>query len=57
MKHKTPTTRSIDSLRTIGHLRPTTQRNTRRHASEDRFTLLCMIAAVVVSVLVWLCEK
>jgi hypothetical protein len=54
---KLPTPRTIDSLRTIGHLQPTTQQNAKRHASEDRFTLLCMVVAIVASALVWLCER
>jgi len=46
--------RTIESLRTIGHLRPTTQRNTKRHTatSEDRFTLCCIVVAVLLSALI-----
>ena len=57
MKHKLPQPRTIESMRTIATLRPTTQQNQRRHASEDRFTLLCMVVAVVASALVWICER
>lgn len=57
MKNKLPQPRTIDSLRTIGHLQPTTQQNARRHASEDRFTALCLVVAVVASALVWLAER
>jgi hypothetical protein len=57
MKNKSNTTpRTIESMRTIGHLRPTTQRNQRRPwlSSDDRFTLAAMAVAVLLSVLVWL---
>jgi hypothetical protein len=56
MKTNATHPRTIESLRTIGHLRPTTQRNKRRASlsNDDRFTLWCMAAAVAGSVLVWL---
>lgn len=56
MKTKATHPRTIESLRTIGHLRPTQQRNNRRPRlnPDDRFTLWCMVAAVAGSVLVWL---
>jgi hypothetical protein len=57
MKNKSNTTpRAIESMRTIGHLRPTTQRNKRRPrlSSDDRFTLACMVVAVAGSAIVWL---
>ena len=54
---KLPQPRTIESMRTIATLRPTTQQNQRRHASEDRFTLLCVVVAVVASALVWICER
>ena len=57
MKHKLPQPRTIESLRTIGHLQPTTQQNQRRHASEDRFTALCLVIAIAASALVWLAER
>lgn len=55
-KSNTLTPRTIESLRTINHLRPTTRQNQRRPwlSSEDRFTLSAMAVAVVLSVLVWL---
>jgi len=55
-KSNTPAPRTIESLRTIGTLRPTQQRNQRRPRlnPDDRFTLACMAVAVAGSVLVWL---
>ena len=57
MKNKLPQPRTIESMRTIATLRPTTQQNAKRHASEDRFTLLCMVVSIVASALVWLAER
>jgi hypothetical protein len=55
MKHKKPLPtmpRTIDSLRTIGHLRPTTQQNQRRPIPPDeKFTYICMVIAAVASAL------
>ena len=56
MKHQKQLPRTIESMKTIGTLRPAQQRNKRRPrlSSDDRFTLWCMVAAVAGSVLVWL---
>ncbi len=55
-KSNIPKPRTIESLRTIGHLRHTKHRNKRRPwlSSEDRFTLVSMAMAVAGAVLVWL---
>jgi hypothetical protein len=54
---KLPTPRTIESMRTLCHLQPTTQQNAKRHASEDRFTVICMVVSIVASALVWLAER
>jgi hypothetical protein len=55
MKHKKPLPtmpRTIDSLRTIGHLRPTKQQNQRRPIPPDeKFTYWCMAIAAIASAL------
>ena len=44
--------RTIESMRTIGHLRPTTQQNQRRPIPPDeKFTYLCMLIAAIASAL------
>jgi hypothetical protein len=55
MKHKKhlPTMpRTIESMRTIGHLRPTTQQNSKRQIPPDeKFTYWCMAIAAIASAL------
>ena len=55
MKHKKPLPtmpRTIESMRTIGHLRPTTQQNQRRPIPPDeKFTYICMAIAAIASAL------
>jgi hypothetical protein len=55
MKHKKPLPtmpRTIESLKTIGYLKPTTQQNSRRPIPPDeKFTYWCMAIAIIASAL------
>jgi hypothetical protein len=56
MKHKKQhlpaMPRTIDSLKTIGYLMPTTQQNQRRPIPPDeKFTYICMLIAAIASAL------
>jgi len=55
MKHKKPLPtmpRTIESMKTIGYLKPTTQQNSKRPIPPDeKFTYWCMAIAIVASAL------
>jgi hypothetical protein len=44
--------RTIESMKTIGYLKPTTQQNSKRPIPPDeKFTYICMVIAIIASAL------